>query len=73
VPLWNGASEMTAAGAWRYMLDYEVNPEGDSIAYFYNTQNNYYATDGGTTANGQYTSPRSTTPTRPPGRTHRPT
>jgi len=55
VPLWYGDSEVTPDGAWRYMLDYEVNPEGDAIAYFYNTQNNYYATEGGTTANGQYT------------------
>jgi hypothetical protein len=56
VPLWSGNSEETADGAWRYMLDYVVNPEGDAIAYFYNTQNNYYATDGGSTANGEYTS-----------------
>src|SRR3984957_15720472 len=56
VPLWYGSSEQTPAGAWRYMLDYEVNAEGDAIAYFYNTQSNYYATDGGSTANGVYTS-----------------
>jgi YD repeat-containing protein len=55
VPLWSGGSELTPDAAWRYMLDYEVDPEGDAIAYFYNTQNNYYATDGGSTANGAYT------------------
>jgi RHS repeat-associated protein len=56
VPLWYGDSEVTPDGAWRYMLDYEVDPNGNSIAYFYNAQNNYYATDGGSTANGEYTS-----------------
>jgi RHS repeat-associated protein len=55
VPLWAGGSELTTAAPWRYMLDYEVDAEGDSIAYFYNTQNNYYATDGGSTGNGAYT------------------
>ncbi|HEX6522003.1 MAG TPA: hypothetical protein VF070_18655 [Streptosporangiaceae bacterium] len=28
-------------GTWRYMLDYVVDPHGDAIAYFYNTQTNY--------------------------------
>lgn len=55
VPLWNGPSEETPAATWRYMLDYVVDPKGNAIAYFYNTQNNYYATNGGSTANGQYT------------------
>jgi RHS repeat-associated protein len=55
VPLWSGGSEENTAAPWRYMLDYVVNPEGNAIAYFYNTQGNYYATDGGPTANGQYT------------------
>jgi RHS repeat-associated protein len=55
VPLWYGNSEVTTAGPWRYMLDYEVDSRGNAIAFFYNTQNNYYATDGGSTANGSYT------------------
>src|ERR1039457_5572924 len=28
---------------WRWMLDYVVDPHGNAIAYFYNTQTNYYA------------------------------
>jgi RHS repeat-associated protein len=56
VPLWSGNEEENTAAPWRYMLDYVVDPNGDSIAYFYNTQSNYYATDGGSTANGAYTS-----------------
>ena len=55
VPLWSGNTEQTAAAPWRYMLDYVVDSKGNAIAYFYNTQNNYYATHGGSTANGQYT------------------
>ena len=56
VPLWSGGSEETPDAVWRYLLDYVVDPEGNAIAYFYNTQDNYYATDGGSTANGEYTS-----------------
>jgi RHS repeat-associated protein len=56
VPLWSGNSEESSAAPWRYMLDYVVDPNGDAIAYFYNTQTNYYATDGGSKANGAYTS-----------------
>jgi len=55
VPLWSGGSELTTAAPWRYMLDYEVDAEGDSIAYFYNTQTNYYAEDNGTTGSAAYT------------------
>jgi RHS repeat-associated protein len=55
VPLWSGNAEQSTAAPWRYMLDYVVDPNGNAIAYFYNTQGNYYATDGGSTANGSYT------------------
>jgi RHS repeat-associated protein len=55
VPLWAGNSEETTAAPWRYMLDYVVSATGNAIAYFYSTQGNYYATDGGSRANGQYT------------------
>ncbi len=36
--------------AWRWNLDYVTDPHGDAMAYFYNTETNYYAQDGGTTA-----------------------
>jgi RHS repeat-associated protein len=41
--------------AWRYMLDYVVDPDGNAIAYFYSTQTNYYAGDGGSVADEAYT------------------
>jgi hypothetical protein len=56
VPLWSGSTEETTAAPWRYMLDYVVDAKGNAIAYFYNTQDNYYATYGGSVANGEYTS-----------------
>jgi hypothetical protein len=40
---------------WRWMLDYVVDPHGNAIAYFYNTQTNYYAEDNGTTGSAAYT------------------
>ena len=40
---------------WRYMLDYVVDTHGDAIAFFYNTQTNYYAENNGSTGNGAYT------------------
>jgi RHS repeat-associated protein len=40
---------------WRWNLDYVVDPHGDAVAYFYNTETNYYARDNGTTANTPYT------------------
>jgi RHS repeat-associated protein len=55
VPMWSGNEEETSAAPWRYMLDYVVDAKGNAIAYFYNTQTNYYATDGGSIANGAYT------------------
>jgi YD repeat-containing protein len=39
---------------WRWNLDYVVDPHGDAIAYFYNTQSNYYAEENGTTGTGEY-------------------
>jgi len=40
--------------AWRWNLDYVTDSEGDAIAYFYNTETNYYAADNGTTATASY-------------------
>jgi YD repeat-containing protein len=41
--------------AWRWMLDYATDANGDAVAYFYNTQTNYYAEQNGTTGTGEYT------------------
>jgi RHS repeat-associated protein len=41
--------------AWRWNLDYVTDPHGNAIAYFYDTETNYYAEDNGTTADGAYT------------------
>jgi RHS repeat-associated protein len=40
---------------WRWMLDYVTSASGNAIAYFYNTQTNYYAEQDGTTGTGEYT------------------
>jgi hypothetical protein len=53
VPVSNGGR--FSPEPWRYMLDYVVDAKGNAIAYFYNTQTNYYAESGGTTGTGQYT------------------
>jgi RHS repeat-associated protein len=41
--------------AWRWNLDYVTDSHQDAIAYFYNTETNYYALDNGTTADAAYT------------------
>jgi hypothetical protein len=51
VPL---ASVSYQSQAWRWNLDQGTDPHGNAIAYFYNTQTNYYAEDNGTTGAGQY-------------------
>jgi hypothetical protein len=43
------------AQAWRWNLDYVVDPHSDAMAYFYNTETNYYARDKGTTGTASYT------------------
>ncbi len=53
VPILSGSGFTTKP--WRYMLDYVVDPHGNAIAYFYNTQTNYYAEDNGSTGTGAYT------------------
>ncbi|WP_308288877.1 RHS repeat domain-containing protein [Streptomyces humicola] len=40
--------------AYRWNLDYVVDPHQDAISYFYNTETNSYARDLGTTANTSY-------------------
>jgi RHS repeat-associated protein len=41
--------------AWRWNLDYVTDPHGDAMAYFYNTETNYYGEDGATTGTASYT------------------
>jgi RHS repeat-associated protein len=41
--------------AWRWNLDYETDADGNAIAYFYNSETNYYAADNGSTATAAYT------------------
>lgn len=41
--------------AWRWNLDYETDSHGNAIAYFYNTESNFYAADNGTTGTASYT------------------
>jgi len=50
-----GAGTGITTQPWRYMLDYVVDPHGNAIAYFYNTQANYYAENNGSTGTGAYT------------------
>ena len=57
VPVWQSTGMTTAT--WRWMLDYVADANGNAMAYFYNTQTNYYAEGNGqtegTVANGAYT------------------
>ncbi|MEU6172770.1 polymorphic toxin-type HINT domain-containing protein [Streptantibioticus parmotrematis] len=41
--------------AYRWNLDYVVDPHQDAISYYYTTDTGYYARDNGTTANTAYT------------------
>jgi RHS repeat-associated protein len=41
--------------AWRWNLDYVTDPNGNAIAYFYNTETNYYGADNATTGTAAYT------------------
>ena len=53
VPVWEISTYTTQE--WRWNLDYVVDSHGNAIAYFYNTQTNYYAEDNGTTGSAAYT------------------
>jgi RHS repeat-associated protein len=55
-PVWEGCGQAAFCDLpWRVNLDYEVDPHGNAIAYFYSTQTNYYAESDGATATGAYT------------------
>jgi RHS repeat-associated protein len=55
VPVWSYQYGFFTSQVWRWNLDYVVDPHGDAIAYFYNTQTNYYAENDGTTGSAAYT------------------
>jgi len=55
-PCYNATfSDSHCKQAWRWNLDYETDADGNAIAYFYNSETNYYAADNGTTATAEYT------------------
>ncbi|MFJ3898389.1 RHS repeat-associated core domain-containing protein [Streptomyces sp. NPDC090083] len=41
--------------AWRWNLDYAVDPHGNAMSYWYTPETNYYAKNGATTGTAQYT------------------
>ena len=45
----------TSQCAWRWMLDYVVDPHGNAMAYLYRTETNWYGGDNATTGNVSYT------------------
>jgi RHS repeat-associated protein len=47
-------SKASCEQAWRWNLDYVTDPNGNAIAYFYNTETNYYGADGATTGTASY-------------------
>jgi len=56
VPVWEGCGQAAFCSLpWRWNLDYVVDPHGDAVAYFYDTQANYYAESDGNTGTGAYT------------------
>ncbi len=48
--------QLACSQAWRWNLDYVTDSHGDAMAYFYNTETNYYAADNGTTGDRRPTS-----------------
>jgi RHS repeat-associated protein len=59
VPVYNPTSGKSCYNpacneAWQWNLDYVTDSHGDAMAFFYNTETNYYAADGGSTATASY-------------------
>ncbi len=48
------ANSYCANVAYRWNLDYVVDPHADTVSYFYKSLTGYYARDNGTTANAAY-------------------
>ncbi|HUN31222.1 MAG TPA: RHS repeat-associated core domain-containing protein [Trebonia sp.] len=50
-PCYNATfSKSVCNQAWRWNLDWVTDPHGDAMAYYYQSETNYYAQDNGTTA-----------------------
>lgn len=47
-------SKSSCPQAWRWNLDYVVDSHGNAMAYFYNTNTNYYGADKATTGTASY-------------------
>ncbi|MEV7365473.1 polymorphic toxin-type HINT domain-containing protein [Streptomyces sp. NPDC091299] len=45
-------SDRARTQAWRWNLDYVVDPHGNAMSYWYTKETNYYAKNGTTTVNG---------------------
>jgi len=48
-------SKAACTQAWRWNLDYVTDANGNAMAYFYNTETNYYGADNATTGTAAYT------------------
>lgn len=48
----SGFSSSYCNQAWRWNLDYVIDPRDNVLSYFYDTETNYYARDGRTDVNG---------------------
>jgi hypothetical protein len=50
-PCYNSAgfSSSSCTQAWRWNLDFVIGPDGNSMAYYYKQETNYYGANGGTT------------------------
>jgi RHS repeat-associated protein len=44
-----GFSSSSCTQAWRWNLDFVIDPNGNAMAYYYTPESNYYGANGGTT------------------------
>ena len=44
-----GFSSSSCTQAWRWNLDFVIDPNGNAMAYYYHPETNYYGANGGTT------------------------
>jgi RHS repeat-associated protein len=45
----SGFGSSSCTQAWRWNLDFVIDPNDNAMAYYYNTETNYYGANGGTT------------------------
>ncbi|WP_241826895.1 RHS repeat-associated core domain-containing protein [Streptomyces graminilatus] len=48
-------ADRSLAQAWRWNLDYVVDPHGNAMSYWYTAETNYYGKNGASTGTAQYT------------------